>query len=218
VLSLERRLALLEWARRQRAYIVEDDYDGEYRYDGRPLPSLQGLDGGNDVIYVGTASKMLFPSLRIGWMVAPPALVRPLTLAKAFCDTGGATLDQLTLADFIEGGDLERHIRRSRVRNASRREALHVAVDRHLGGRATLVGTNAGLHGLLRIPDLPMERELELRRRAQQHGVGVYPAAPYYAVPPPWTELLLGFAALADAEIEEGIRRLAAALDHITGD
>jgi len=208
VLSLDRRLALLEWARRCGAVIVEDDYDGEYRYEGRPLPSLQGLDGGNSVIYVGTASKMLFPSLRIGWMVVPPALVRPLTLAKAFTDTGGATLDQLVLADFIDGGYLERHIRRSRVRNAARRRALHSAVDRHLGDRASLVGTNAGLHGLLRIRGLPMERELELRRRAAQLGVGVYPAMPYYATPPRDVELVLGFAALSDDEIEAGIRRL----------
>lgn len=216
VLSLDRRLALLDWSRRRDAFIVEDDYDGEYRYEGRPLPSLQGLDGGDRVVYVGTASKTLFPSLRIGWMVVPRPLVRPLTLAKAFSDTGGATLDQLVLADFIDGGHLERHVRRSRVRNASRRNALHVAVELHLGGRATLVGTRAGLHGLLRIERLPMEREAELRRRASAVGVGVYPAAPYYSSPPEHAEILLGFGSLTEAEIEEGVRRLAIVIEEMS--
>jgi GntR family transcriptional regulator / MocR family aminotransferase len=192
--------------------VLEDDYDGEYRYEGRPVPSLQGLDRAGRVLYVGTASKLLFPSLRIGWIVAPEALVRALSLAKAFTDTGSPTLEQLVLADFIEGGHLERHVRRSRVRNASRREALHEAVRTHLAGAAHLDGTRAGLHGLLWIPDLPAGREAELRRRCEARGVGIYPVRPYYMRPPPRAGYVLGYSALDERAIDEGIRRLAAAL------
>jgi GntR family transcriptional regulator/MocR family aminotransferase len=212
ILPLERRLALLAWARRQGAFALEDDYDGEYRYDGRPVPSLQGLDTAGRVLYVGTASKLLFPSLRIGWLVVPEALVRPFALAKACADTGSATLEQAAFADFIEGGHLERHVRRSRLRYAARREALQTAVHRHLAGAAELVGTHAGVHGLLWIRDLPAAREAELRRAAEARGVGLYPIRPYYTRPPRRAGYLLGYAALSEAQIEEGIRRVAEAL------
>jgi GntR family transcriptional regulator/MocR family aminotransferase len=212
ILSLERRLALLAWARREGAFVLEDDYDGEYRYEGRPVPSLQGLDAAGRVLYVGTASKLLFPSLRIGWLVVPEPLLRPFALAKAYADTGGATLEQLVLADFIEGGHLERHVRRSRLRYAARCSALQAAVQRHLAGAAELVGTRAGLHGLLWIPDLPAAREAELRRAAEARGVGLYPIRPYYYRPPRRAGYLLGYAALSETQIDEGIRRVAAAL------
>jgi GntR family transcriptional regulator/MocR family aminotransferase len=212
VLPLERRLALLAWAESARAFVLEDDYDGEFRYEGRPLPSLQGLDRAGRVLYLGTASKLLFPALRIGWLVAPEPLVRAVTLAKAYADTGSAQLEQLVLADFIDGGDLERHVRRARVRNAARREALHAAVARHLPGVAELAGTRAGLHGLLWIPDLPAAREAELRRACETRGVGIYPVRPYYSRPPARAGFVLGYAALGERDIDEGIRRLAAAL------
>jgi GntR family transcriptional regulator/MocR family aminotransferase len=176
------------------------------------VPSLQGLDAAGRVLYVGTASKLLFPSLRIGWLVVPEPLVRPFALAKAYADTGSPTLEQTALADFIEGGHLERHVRRSRLRNAARRDALHAAVARHLSGAAELSGTRAGLHGLLWIHDLPAAREAELRRGAEARGVGLYPIRPYYSRPPRHAGYLLGYAALSEAEIDEGIRRVAAAL------
>ena len=212
ILPLERRLALLGFAAREGAFVLEDDYDGEYRYEGRPMPSLQGLDRSGCVLYVGTASKLLFPSLRIGWLVVPEPWLRAFGLAKAYTDTGSATLEQLTLADFIEGGHLERHVRRSRVRNAARREALHAAVERHLGDAAVLEGTPAGLHGLLWVPDLPASRESELRRRCEARGVGIYPVRPYYTRPPRRAGYVLGDAALSERDIDAGIRRLAAAL------
>jgi GntR family transcriptional regulator/MocR family aminotransferase len=212
VMSLDRRLALLAWAERQGSFVLEDDYDGEYRYEGRPVPSLQGLDASGRVLYVGTASKVLFPSLRVGWLVAPEPAMRAFTLAKAYGDTGSATLDQLVLADFIEGGHLERHVRRSRLRNAARREALQNAVQRHLGDAARLAGTHAGLHGLLWIPGLPGSREGELRRAAEAKGVGLYPIRPYYTRRPRRAGYLLGYAALSEEQIDEGIRRLARAL------
>jgi GntR family transcriptional regulator/MocR family aminotransferase len=212
VLSLERRLSLLAWAERCGAAVLEDDYDGEYRYEGRPVPSLQGLDRAECVLYVGTASKLLFPSLRIGWLVVPARLARAFTLARAYTDTGSPTLEQLCLADFIEGGHLERHVRRSRLRNAARRDALEAAVARHLADRAELAGTRAGLHGLLWIPELPGARESELRRRCEARGVGLYPVRPYYTRAPRRAGYVLGYAALDEAQIDEGIRRLAAAL------
>jgi GntR family transcriptional regulator/MocR family aminotransferase len=136
VMPLARRLALLSWAERRRAFVLEDDYDGEYRYEGKPIPSLQSLDRSGTVLYAGTASKVLFPSLRIGWLVVPESLARPFELAKAYSDTGGATLEQRVLAEFIEQGHLERHVRRSRMRNAARRNALKRAVEQHLSGVA----------------------------------------------------------------------------------
>jgi GntR family transcriptional regulator/MocR family aminotransferase len=113
-LSLERRLALLDWARRTGAWIVEDDYDSEYRYTGRPIPALQGLDRSDRVIVLGSFSQVLFTSLRLGYVVLPPALLEPLLAPRFSTDRYGRTLDQAILCDFIEEGHLGRHIRRMR--------------------------------------------------------------------------------------------------------
>jgi GntR family transcriptional regulator/MocR family aminotransferase len=142
----------------------------------------------------------------------PEPLLRAFTLAKAYADTGGATLEQLALADLVEGGHLERHVRRSRVRNAARREALRAAVERHLGRDASLAGTRAGLHGLLWVHALPGSREAELRRAAQDRGVGLYPVRPYYTRPPRRAGYVLGYASLDEAAIDAGIARVAEAL------
>lgn len=215
VLSLPRRLALLEWAEREAAYVLEDDYDGEFRFDGKPIDSLQSLDRGGRVLYTGTASKLLFPSLRIGWIAAPPALVPHLCDAKALADTGTPSLEQLALADFIAEGHLERHARRARSRCAARRVALLEAVAQHFGDRARILGASAGLHVLLQVPQLPADAVPPLRAAARRKGVAVYPAAPFYATPPAHAELLLGYAALAEDTIREGIARLRGALDEL---
>jgi GntR family transcriptional regulator / MocR family aminotransferase len=213
ILPLARRLQLLAAAEWRGAFVVEDDYDGEFRYDGRPIECLQGLDDGARVLYVGSTSKLLFPALRIGWLVVPEALAPAFSQAKALCDTGNATLEQLVLADFVAGGHLERHVRRSRARNAARRAALVAALARHLPDDAELLGTGAGLHGVLAIPGLPMRRESELRKACAERGVGLYPIAPYYLTrPPPRAAFLLGFSALDEKQIAEGVRRLAEAL------
>jgi GntR family transcriptional regulator/MocR family aminotransferase len=215
VLSLPRRLALLEWAVGRDAYVLEDDYDGEFRFDGKPIECLQALDRDGRVLYAGTASKLLFPALRIGWLVAPPALAPFFLNAKALADTGTPSLEQLALADFIREGHLERHARRARIRTAARRVALLEAVASKLGERARVLGASAGLHVLLQLPQLSAREMPRLRSACRERGVGVYPAAPFYARPPAHAELLLGYAALSELSIRTGIGRLREALDSL---
>ena len=213
VLPLPRRLALLAWAERRAAFVLEDDYDGEFRHAGRPLECLQALDEQGRVLYTGTASKLLFPALRIGWLVAPAALAPHFEDAKALADTGTATLEQLALADFIAQGHLERHVRRMRTRLAQRRAALIEALAEQLGERARVRGADAGLHVLLCLDELAMREVRALREACRAHGVGIYPAAPFYARPPRRAEVLLGYGALGEDAIREGVRRLRRALD-----
>jgi GntR family transcriptional regulator/MocR family aminotransferase len=213
VLPLARRLDLLGWAARRGAYVLEDDYNGEFRYAGRAVETLQGLDQHGSVLYAGTFSKVMFPALRAGYLIVPESLVEAFVTAKALADAGGPTLLQLTLAAFIEGGHFERHIRKARMRNAARRAAMLEAIDRHLPAEVEVVGANAGLHVMLRLPQLPQRRFRELRHRAADLGVGVYSAAPFYLDPPAQSALLLGYASLAEAEIREGMRRLGQAFE-----
>jgi len=215
VLPLPRRLALLDWARSRDAYVFEDDYDGEFRFASHPLECLQALDRHGRVLYSGTASKVLFPALRIGWLVVPPALADPFRAALALSDTGTATLEQLAFADLIREGHLERHVRRIRTRHAARRAALLDAVSRQLGERAAVLGESAGLHVLLRFASLPARDVPRLRAACRERGVGVYPAAGFYARPPRHAELLLGYGGLDERAIREGVRRLAQSLDAI---
>jgi GntR family transcriptional regulator/MocR family aminotransferase len=216
VLPLARRLDLLAWAARRDAYVLEDDYNGEYRYSGRPVETLQGLDEHGRVLYAGTFSKVMFPALRIGYLVVPEALVPPFVVAKTLADAGGPSVVQLALAEFIQGGHFERHVRRARARNAARRTAMLEAIGAHLGDQVEIVGANAGLHVMLRLAQLPMRRVRELRHHAAEHGVGLYSAAPFYLQPPADGAILLGYASLTEAEIREGIRRLGQALRETT--
>lgn len=213
VLSSPRRLELLDWARSRAAYVFEDDYDGEFRFAGRPIECLQALDRHGRVLYSGTASKVLFPALRIGWLVVPRALLPVFTSAQALSDTGTASIEQLALADFIAEGHLERHVRRIRTRHAARRSALLDAIARELGGRARVVGVEAGLHVLVRLEEVSRRGVRQLREACRERGVGVYPASPFYAKPPAHAELLLGYGGLGERAIREGIRRLRRALD-----
>ena len=212
VLPVGRRLELLNWATRTGAFVLEDDYDSEYRYEGRPLQALAGLDETGRVIYVGTFSKLMFPALRLGYLVLPETLVAPVTAAKAIGDTGTASLEQLTLADFIREGHFERHLHRSRRRNAERRAALLEAVHEHFGERADVSGANAGLHVLAWLQGRDGGPIGSVRQKAEAAGVGLYSVAACYLYPPRRTGVLLGYGALRESVIREGIRRLAAAL------
>ena len=210
VMSLARRLALLEWAERAGAYIVEDDYDSEYRYEGRPIEAVQGLDPAGRVIYMGTFSKVLFPALRLGYLVLPPPLVEPFTAAKWLTDRHTATLEQEVLAEFVADGHFERHLRRARTRNASRRKALLASLQDHLADRVEIMGANAGVHLVVWLRDVPPRGLGRVIAGAADAGVGVYPVAPYYIEPPRRAGLILGYASLTEREIRTGIGRLAA--------
>jgi len=212
VMTLPRRLALLAWAERAGAWVVEDDYDSEFRYGGRPVESLQGLDRAGRVIYVGTFSKVMFPALRLGYLVLPPGLVGPCITAKALADVGGAGVEQRALADFLAGGHFERHLRRTRARNRDRRAALLAAVARHLGDRVEVAGANAGLHLLLWLRGVAAAEAPRIVVRAARRGVGVYPPHPFYLGQPPRAGLVLGYASLDEEAIREGVRRLAGAI------
>ncbi len=208
-MPIQRRVEVLAWAEKCGALIFEDDYDSEFRYTGRPVEALQGLDRAGRVIYAGTFSKLMFPALRLGYMVLPAALVQPMTAAKAATDTGCPSLEQLALADFMKEGHFDRHLRRSRTRNARRREALLSALQEHLGDQVEIGGVNAGLHILAWLRGFATRRLPALRRRAAERGVGIYPVTPYYRQPPKKAGLLLGFASLQEKEIQQGIARLA---------
>ena len=214
-MPLSRRLRLLDWARQNGTVVLEDDYDGEFRHEGPPIECLQSLDQNEQVIYLGTASRMLFPALRIGWAVAPEDLVNAFQRLKAIADRDTSSLEQLVLADFISGGWLERHVRRARKRYAVRRTAFLEGIRSELGTRAELVGASAGTHALLRLPELPASRFASLRRACQQRGVGIYSADECYAQPPECVELLAGYASLAERDIVVGVRKLREALDSL---
>ncbi|MDP8921860.1 MAG: PLP-dependent aminotransferase family protein [Chloroflexota bacterium] len=209
-LPVSRRLELLAWATRQGALVIEDDYDSEFRHVGRPLEAMQGLDRAGRVAYVGSFSKVLYPALRMGYLVVPPALARVAAEAKQLADLQTATPPQEALAQFIEAGQFEAHLRRMRRVYRARRAILLDALARELGGIAEPGPSEAGLYVLVRLA--PGVDEMAVARRAAQLGVAVYPAAPYYAHLVDRPGLVLGYAALDEAQIAAGIRRLARAV------
>ena len=215
IMSLARRLALLAWAERTDAYVLEDDYDSEYRYEGRPVEAVQGLDRSGRVIYVGTFSKVLFPALRLGYMVLPKPLLQPFLAAKWLTDRHTSTLEQEMLTDFIREGHFERHLRRSRMRNASRRAVLLEALATHLGGRIAISGANAGIHLLVWLHGTKPDRIDALIQEAARAGVGLYSVMPYYLTPPCRAGLLLGYGAMSEDDIRAGIQRLASVIDGV---
>lgn len=206
ILPLARRIELLRWAKERSAIIVEDDYDGEFRYEGHPLESLQGLDSDGRVIYVGTFSRTVFSSLRIGYMVVPKRLIEVFSSAKWLCDRQSATLEQEALAEFIASGTYERYLRRVRRRNASRRQALLEAIHSYLRDRVEVTGDGAGAHIVI-WPRKPVS-ESHVITQAALKGVGVYEISPYFLKPGSCTGILLGYSRLNEKQITEGIRRL----------
>lgn len=210
VLSLERRLELLRWAEHSGSVIVEDDYDSEYRYEGYPLPSVQGLEEGGRVLYTGTFSKVLFPSLRLAYIVLPMPLVPVFARAKWLADRMAPMLEQYALADFIRLGHLERHIRRMRKLYDHRRRVLVSSLQQYLGKKATVQGENAGMHILVRFHTRFTSEQLV--ERSAREGVGILSARSYYQKAPHQNEFVLGYANLTDSEIEAGVKRLARAL------
>jgi GntR family transcriptional regulator/MocR family aminotransferase len=212
VMLLSSRLAFLKWAHDCRTVVVEDDYDSEYRYGGRPIEAIQSLDTHGQVIYLGTFSKILAPSLRLGYILSPPAITPALVRVKAITDRHASLFNQQVLADFILSGQFERHMRRSRTRNAQRRQALLTALDAAFGDRVRVQGENAGLHVLAWFRNRPAVEAEDIVERAARKGIGVYSIAPYYHGAPAEAGLLLGYSALDEYEIVAGVNALAQAL------
>jgi GntR family transcriptional regulator/MocR family aminotransferase len=210
ILSLPRRLELLAWAQATGALIIEDDYDSEYRYDDRPIPALQGLDRSDSVLYVGTFSKVLFPSLRIGYLVLPKDLVLPFARAKWLSDRHLPVLEQQVLATFIEEGHLERHLRKMREIYDQRRQALVKALNTSFGEKATILGEKAGIHLMVRLHTKFSDQEII--QRAAQFGVGMMSAGAQYLQSHPTGEFIFGYGELTEQQLEEGIQRLAQSL------
>ncbi len=205
VLSRERRAALVEWAEEGERLIIEDDYDAEYRYDGAGLGALQGL-APDRVAYVGSASKRLTPGMRLGWVLLPSWLAWPLIQAKAVEDGGSEAVGQLALHDFIERGELDRHIRRTRLRYQHRRAALLGALARHLPQARAGAGA-AGLYELVELPGGTDESGLVAA--AAGRGVGLDGLSLHRFAPAGRPGLVLGFANLSEPAIERGVRLLA---------
>lgn len=208
VLSAPRRAQLLEWARTNGCYVLEDDYDGELRYDVRNIEAIKGADADDRVIYIGTMSKVLFPSLRLGYLVSPRALVDSFVRAKHVCDRQTSALLQMSLSDFMTQGLFSRHLLRAKRLCAHRRGALLGAVDKYLGNRVTIEGANAGIHVMMWINGRSAAEVPTLISRAAVSGVGIYSILPYFMHAPKRAGLLLGYASMNEKMITEGIERL----------
>ena len=223
VMSISRRQALLAWAHRHSSWIIEDDYDSEFRYGLRPVDPLQSLDTRSCVIYVGTFSKALSPQLRMGYLVLPPALVTTFRHAKQLADRHAPTLDQMVLAELIRSGTYERHLRRLKRENERRRGALVEAIARCFGSRAHVEGTDSGLHLVVWLRDIPRSAEQQTVEKAKAQGVGIWPVSPLYAEGQRYRKqrcagFVLGYASLKEADIHKAIRLLAAALPEADGE
>ena len=206
VLAAARRHALAEWARRHDAFIVEDDYDSEFRYDREPVGVLQGI-APDRVFTLGTVSKSLAPAVRLGWVITPPALAGAVAEAKLLSDRGTSGLDQLALAALLRSGRYDRHLRKMRGVYARRRTALIDALGRHAPG-VRLTGLAAGFHAVAHLPDAADEDAVVAQ--ARRRSVGLYGMAPFRATPgaaPP--QLVLGFGLVNERAIETGIAAVA---------
>ncbi|MGH8775081.1 MAG: PLP-dependent aminotransferase family protein [Jiangellaceae bacterium] len=212
-MSLPRRLALLDWAERTGTVIVEDDYDSEFRYTGRPIEPLQSMDRAGLVVYVGSFSKTMLPTLRLGFCVAPPSLVPALRKAKYVLDWHTAVPMQAALAEFIDAGLLARHIRRMRNVYRVRRDRIAVAMERDFADDLTPISSVAGLHVTAWLHRGTADDALEVVRRAHDAGVEIKALSDFAvsSMTPPG--LVLGYGVIPTDRIDEGLRRLRACVD-----
>ena len=212
-MSLRRRLALLEWAQRNDALIFEDDYDSEYRYSSRPVPALQGLDRGGNVIFAGSFNKVLFPSLRLGYVVAPPDLVDRFVAVKSITSRHAQLVDQAVLCDFITDGDFARHIRRMREVYAERLSVLLKCSRERLAGVIEISDIEAGLQTMAWLPG-GVDSAI-VAKRAHERGIAVNSLRAFTRGPLARDGLQLGFAAVGTDEIRHGVESLAEVLDSL---
>ncbi|WP_296055367.1 PLP-dependent aminotransferase family protein [uncultured Amphritea sp.] len=210
-LSLERRLQLLKWAREHGCCIIEDDYDSEFRFDGPPLTALQGLDGEHCVIYSGTFSRILHPSMRLAYLVLPPALVDPFNRMRGFMDGGLSSLPQLALADFMARGLFTSHLRRMRKLYKTRRSYLLQRIDETFSQQLVWEPSDGGMHGVFLLP--PGNDDTAIAAQAVNEGLGIRPLSYYYDKQPPRSGLVIGFAGYNETQIDTGVARLKPILD-----
>lgn len=215
-LTLDRRLALIEWAARHRAWIIEDDYDSEFHYAGKPTACVQGLDPHDRTIYIGTFTKSLFPGLRIGYVVLPPQLVKPMTVARTLLDGHTASIAQLTLARFMEGGHFGAHVRAMRGIYAQRLDVLAGLVRKHL---SEFVEPCVPIGGL----QMPCVLTCDISERAaidaaRRVGVEMLGLSALHAAGHGKAGFLMGFAAYTPVELEVAVRKLANALQSVASE
>ncbi|WP_228895786.1 PLP-dependent aminotransferase family protein [Acidovorax sp. Leaf73] len=209
-LALDRRLDVIEWARQHQAWIIEDDYDSEFHYAGKPTACVQGLDPNQRTIYIGTFTKSMFPGLRIAFMVLPPELVAPMTAARTLLDGHSAPIAQLTLARFMEGGHFGAHVRTMRAVYCERRDVLEQLVREHLADFVEPEVPDGGMQMPCRlIRDIP---ELEVIGAAQRVGIDLLGLTPLHASGVCRPGFLMGFAAYAPKELEIAVKNLAVVL------
>jgi len=219
-LPIGRRQALLRWARRQRAWLIEDDYDGEFRYGQRPIDALQAIDTEGRVIYVGTFSKALSPQMRLGYLVLPASLVGAFRQAKRLTDRHAPVLEQRVLASLIDSGTYERHVRRIRRENERRRAALLDAIARWMPVATRVEGSAAGLHVVVWLPWLPAVEEPAVVEAARRRSVGVHAVSGLFGKAAGRRSsasagFVVGYASLGVTEIERGIREWSEALSDL---
>ena len=212
-MTAARRLALLDWAHRERAWLLEDDYDSEYRYVSRPLGALQGMDAHERVIYIGTFSKVLFPALRVGYIVVPSALRQRFVDARETFDLFSPTLYQLALADFLREGHFARHLRRMRGVYRARRDALLTGLTRHCAGRLSVINADAGLYLAVLLEGGLDDRDVV--RRMAARGLTATPLSTCYAGGGGGgrSGLLLGFGGSTERRLLEATRVLGQILE-----
>jgi GntR family transcriptional regulator / MocR family aminotransferase len=205
-MSAARRMSLLQWAVRSDAWIIEDDYDSEYRFGSRPIASLQGLDLHGRVIYIGTFSKVLFPSLRLGYVVVPKDLLVAFRAVRDATDIFSSTLYQVVLIDFIREGHFARHIRRMRMLYMDRRKALVGAIRSQMGGILEVIGADAGMHLVALLPQ--GLGDVSVSKYAAQNGISAMPLSSCYLKAPKRGGLILGYGGVNPRQIQDGIRKL----------
>jgi GntR family transcriptional regulator/MocR family aminotransferase len=204
-MSASRRLQLIDWAQSSGSWIIEDDYDSEYRYESLPISSLQGLDNNGRVIYIGTFSKVLFPSLRLGYLVVPPDLIDRFVTVRRVMDLGLPTFHQQALADFIDQGHFARHIRRMRVHYGELRRVLFENITNHLGNMVKVVGDEAGMHLTVMLQN--NVRDEEISRRAARQNLSLWPLSRLY-IGQVRQGFILGFGGTTVREIPDAVLQL----------
>jgi GntR family transcriptional regulator/MocR family aminotransferase len=205
-MSLARRTQLLQWAAERGAWIIEDDYDSEFRYSGRPLASVQGLDRHGVVIYIGTFSKVLFPGLRLGYMVVPRQVAASFTAARAVIDKYPQVINQIVLADFMAAGHFDRHLRKMRKSYDKKRLALLEALQQEVGEVLEFGPSDAGMHICGYLPDEIPDKQVALA--AEKRGIELLPLSEFYIGGEPRNGIILGYTAIPLEHIGEGVKLL----------